>query len=268
MAVRLQKILADAGVASRRRAEELILQGRVTVNGRVVTAMGTKADPEQDHIKVDGRRIGRKPAGIWILLNKPKGVISSVRDPRGRTTVTELVRAQGRLFHVGRLDYNSEGLIILTNDGELSKIIGAAGSRIPKVYQVKVRGVPSEEKLDRLRAGTRLPDGSQLAGIGIRTLRQSKHSWYEVTLTQGRNREIRRMFEALGHPVLKLRRTRIGFLTDRGLPVGSCRPLTRAEVEGFYRLAGVSPAGTKKQNARMIRARPGTDARQGASKRS
>jgi pseudouridine synthase len=245
-AVRLQKILADAGVASRRRAEELILQGRVTVNGQVVTAMGTKADPEKDHIKVDGRRIRRKPAGVWILLNKPKGVISSVRDPQGRTTVMDLVRSQGRLFHVGRLDYNSEGLLILTNDGELSKIVGAAGSRIPKVYEVKVRAVPSEESLNRLRDGIRLPDGTRLAGAGIRALRQSNNSWCEVTLTQGRNREIRRMFEAIGHPVLKLRRTRIGFLTDRGLPVGSYRPLARAEVEEFYRLAGVSPSETKK----------------------
>ncbi|MFH1573666.1 MAG: pseudouridine synthase, partial [Acidobacteriota bacterium] len=214
-AVRLQKILAEAGLASRRRAEVLIRQGRVSVNGRVVTELGTRADPERDHIKVDGRLL-RRPSRkkVYWLLNKPRGVISTVSDPQGRVTVRDLIRCRERIYPVGRLDYNSEGLIILTNDGDLAKLISAAGSTFPKVYHVKVRSVPDPGDLDRLRAGLRLPDGTTFAGARIRVLRQGLHAWLEVTLTQGKNREIRKMFSAIGHPVAKLKRKRIGFLTD------------------------------------------------------
>lgn len=234
---RLQKILAAAGIASRRKCESYIRQGRVSLNGRVVTELGVKADPERDHIKVDGRRIRPPGPKIYLLLNKPRGVISAVSDPHGRTTVRDLVRAGGRIFHVGRLDCQSEGLILLTNDGELARIVGDGGERFPRVYHVKVRGVPDGHDLERVRAGVRLADGTQAAAARLKLLRSGANSWLEVTLTEGKNREIRKMFEAVGHPVVKLRRKRIGFLTDRGLAPGSYRPLSPEEVAEIYRLS-------------------------------
>ena len=227
---RLQKIIAAAGVASRRKAELLIQQGRVTVNGQVVTQLGAKADPKRDHIKVDGKLIRESTRRIYILLNKPREVISSVADPQGRTKVTDLVDVKGKIYPVGRLDYSTEGLILLTNDGEFSRIVTAAGKHMPKVYQVKVRSMPEKHALDRLRNGISLK-GIRLAPCKIVPLKEGTNSWYEVTLIQGKNRQIRDMFEAIGHPVVKLRRVRIGFLTDYGLPVGQYRHLSRGEVE-------------------------------------
>ncbi|MGA2264653.1 MAG: pseudouridine synthase [Acidobacteriota bacterium] len=233
---RLQKIIAAAGIASRRKAELLIEGGRVSVNGQVVTSLGVKADALHDHIKVDGKLIHPSARKKYVLLNKPKGVISTAADPYGRPKVIDLLRVKEKLFPVGRLDYNTEGLILLTNDGEFSKIVSDAGDAFPKVYQVKVRGVPTETALSRLRSGYRLRDGTQLAPCRIRVLREDKHAWLEVTLTQGKNREIRRMFEAMGHPVAKLRRTRIGFFTADGLPVGCFRLVTPVEVARVLRL--------------------------------
>src|SRR5262245_30583917 len=218
---RLQKILSAAGVTSRRKAEELMLEGRVTVNGQVVRELGTKADPEQDHIKVDGRRIGRFPEKVYLLLNKPKGVVSTVSDPERRPVVTDLVRGAGRLYPVGRLDYNTEGLILLTNDGEFARIVSRAGADVPRIYHAKVKGRVEEAELERLRSGIRATDGTRFAPARIRPLRGGNNSWYEVTLTEGKNHEVRRMFDAVGHTVLKLRRVGIGFLTDRGLAVGA-----------------------------------------------
>jgi len=235
---RLQKIIAAAGVASRRQAELLIQHGRVTLNGKIVTQLGTKADPERDHIKVDGKLIRESSRKIYILLNKPRQVISSVADPRGRTKVTDLVDIPTKIYPAGRLDYNTEGLIVLTNDGKFSKILTTAGSNMPKVYHVKVRSTPDTPELARLREGIRLPGGVQLTRCKIIPLRESANSWYEVTLTQGRNRQIREMFHAVGHPVLKLRRVRIGFLTDEGLAVGQYRHLTPREVARVLRYAG------------------------------
>ncbi len=234
---RLQKIIAAAGIASRRKAELLIAAGRVTVNGQVVTRLGTLANAQQDHIKVDGKLLRSSAHKQYVLLNKPKGVISTVVDPLGRTKVTDFVRSKEKLFPVGRLDYNTEGIILLTNDGEFSKIVADAGDAFPKVYHVKVRGIPEESVLNRLRAGLRLPDGTRLAPSKIRVLREDKHAWLEVTLTQGKNREIRRMFAAVQHPVSKLRRTRIGFFTAAALPVGSSRLLTAQEVARVFRLS-------------------------------
>ncbi len=241
-AERLQKLIAAAGLASRRRAEDLIRRGRVTVNGAVVTEMGTKADPESDHIKVDGKLL-QPPAGrVYLLLNKPRGVICTVSDPRGRTSVVDLVRSGGKLFPVGRLDYNTEGLILLTNDGDFAKTVAEAGDRFPKVYHVKVRATPDEQVLSLLREGARLRDGTILAPCFIRLLKAGNNSWFEVTLTQGRNRQIRKMFGEFGHPVSKLRRVRIGFLTDEGLPVGASRPLSPVEVSRILRSGpGASP---------------------------
>ena len=228
---RLQKILSAAGIASRRKAEALMLQGRVTVNGRVVRELGTKADPARDYVKVDGRRIGGFPEKVYLLLNKPKGVISSVVDPRRRPVVTDLVRGRGRVYPVGRLDYNTEGLILLTNDGDFARALSRAGEGTSKAYHVKVKGSVDEAGLERLRAGMRVPDGTRFAPARVRPLRAGHNGWYEVTLTEGKNREVRRMFEAVGHPVLKLRRVGIGFLTDRGLAVGAYRRLEPREVE-------------------------------------
>lgn len=232
---RLQKIIAAAGVASRRKAEQLILEGRVTVNGQVVTELGTKADPQRDHIKVDGKLVREARKKIYLLLNKPREVISSVADPQGRTKVTDLVGMKN-VYPVGRLDYNTEGLILLTNDGRFAKIAASAGSHLPKIYHAKVRAVPEARDLARLRAGLRLKTGVQLAPCKIIPLKEGQNSWYEVTLTQGKNRQIRDMFDAIGHPVVKLRRVRIGFLTDGGLALGQFRHLRPHEVERILRL--------------------------------
>ena len=228
---RLQKIIAAAGVASRRKAELLIQEGRVTVNGRVITQLGAKADPENDSIRVDGRRVrGEAVKKVYLLLNKPRQVMSTVEDPEGRVRVTDLVPAHKRIFPVGRLDYNTEGLILLTNDGEFSRIVSSAGKRFPKVYHVKVKANPDVRALAQLRDGPRL-NGVKLAPCRIEPIKEGTNSWYEVTLTQGKNRQIREMFDAIGHPVQKLRRVRIGFLTDRNLPVGKYRTLSPAEVK-------------------------------------
>ncbi len=237
---RLQKIISASGIASRRKAEYMIRQGRVTLNGRVVTQLGSKAVPGRDHVKVDGKLIHGFPEKLYFLLNKPRQVMSTVSDPQGRTKVTDLVAARERLYPVGRLDFNTEGLILLTNDGEFARIVSSAGDRLPKVYHVKVRSAPDEEAVRRLREGIRLRDGSRLARCGIHPLKEGNNSWFEVTLTQGRNREIREMFQAIGNPVMKLRRVRIGFLTDHGLAPGQYRPLAKAEVERILRLGGAA----------------------------
>jgi len=230
-AERLQKIISACGIASRRKAELLIQQGRVTVNGRVVTELGSKAAPGRDHIKVDGKLLGGFPEKIYVLLNKPRQVMCTVADPQGRPKVTDLVDVRDRVYPVGRLDYNTEGLILLTNDGDFAKIVSSAGEHLAKVYHVKVRSAPSEQALNRLRDGMRLRGGPQLARCRIRPLKEGNNSWFEVILTQGKNRQIREMFEAVGHPVMKLRRTQIGFLTDHGLAPGQYRSLVPKEVE-------------------------------------
>ena len=245
---RLQKIIANAGLASRRKAEDLIRQGRVTVNGQLVTELGTRADPEHDHIKVDGKLIRRTTARLYILLNKPRQVISSVSDPAGRVKVADLVPFKERIYPVGRLDYDTEGLILLTNDGEFARIVSAAGEHLPKVYEVKVRSQPDDATLKRLRAGIRLKDGTQLARCRIVRLSEGNNSWFEVTLIQGKNRQIREMFEAVGHPVMKLRRTRIGFLTAEGLAPGEHRLLKPGEVDRLKRPP--SPRGVHKTGDR------------------
>jgi 23S rRNA pseudouridine2605 synthase len=200
-----------------------------------VTELGSKAFPGRDHIKIDGKLLHGLPEKIYILLNKPRQVMSMVADPQGRSQVTDLVNVREKVYPVGRLDYNTEGLILLTNDGEFAKIAGSAGEHLAKVYHVKVRSAPSEGVLNRLRDGLRLRSGAQLAQCRIRLLKGGNNSWFEVILTQGKNRQIREMFEAVGHPVMKLRRTRIGFLSDHGLDHGQSRSLTPQEVERILR---------------------------------
>ena len=235
MEQRLQKLIAAAGVASRRHAEELIAAGRVTVNGEVVKELGSKADPEKDHIKVNGKLINpqlQSREKVHVLLNKPKGYLSSVSDPEGRPLVTELLPPSlGKLYPVGRLDFNTEGLLLLTNDGDFTNFITAARNRVEKVYEVKVKGVPSEGGIQRLRRGITLEDGTRTAPAKIKMLHETQtNAWYEVLLHQGRNQQVRRMFELIGHSVLKLRRVRIGFLNDEGLKPGYWRLLSPSEV--------------------------------------
>jgi len=235
MQERLQKILAHAGVASRRHAEEMISSGRVTVNGHVITELGSKADPAEDVIKVDGKKLLPPARHVYILLNKPKNVMSTSSDPEGRPTVIEYVqrKVKERVYPVGRLDFASEGLIILTNDGEFTKAMTQAGV-IPKTYHVKIAGSPADRELDRLRRGAYV-DNERLAPCEIVPLKGSGNPWFEVTLHQGRNQQIRRMFQAIGHPVEKLRRVRIGFLEDEKLKSGQWRFLTEHEVAHFKR---------------------------------
>jgi 23S rRNA pseudouridine2605 synthase len=235
MEQRLQKLIAAAGVASRRHAEELIVAGRVTVNGEVIKELGTKADPEKDHIKVNGKLINpqlQSREKLYVLLNKPKGYLSSVSDPEGRPLVTELLPPSlGKLHPVGRLDFNTEGLLLLTNDGDFTNYVTAARNRVEKVYEVKVKGVPTESAVERLRRGITLEDGTRTAPAKIQLLNETKtNAWYEVLLHQGRNQQVRRMFELIGHSVLKLRRTRIGFLRDEDLKLGYWRLLSPGEV--------------------------------------
>jgi 23S rRNA pseudouridine2605 synthase len=232
---RLQKLIAAAGVASRRHAEELIAAGRVTVNGEVVRELGTKADPEKDHIKVNGKLINpqlKSREKIYVLLNKPKGYLSSMSDPEGRPLVTELLPASlGKLHPVGRLDFNTEGLLFLTNDGDFTNYVTAARNRVEKVYEVKVKGVPTDSGIERLRRGITLDDGTRTAPAKITKTHQTQtNAWYEVLLHQGRNQQVRRMFEMIGHSVLKLRRTRIGSVKDEHLKPGHWRYLSAGEV--------------------------------------
>jgi 23S rRNA pseudouridine2605 synthase len=240
MQQRLQKLIAQAGIASRRHAEEMITAGQVQVNGEVITELGARADPASDHIKVKGRLINSLLAQqekVYVLLNKPKGYLSSMADPKGRPLVTDLIpSALGRLHPVGRLDFNTEGLILLTNDGELTNLVTSARNRIAKVYQVKVKGVPPPSAITRLRRGIDIGDGERTAPAQVRELGTTDtNAWFEVTLYEGRNQQIRRMFDAIGHSVTKLRRTRIGPLDDRSLKPGRWRPLIESEVRRFMK---------------------------------
>jgi pseudouridine synthase len=244
MQQRLQKLIAAAGITSRRHAEELIAARHVTVNGKVVTELGAKADSETDHIKVKGRLINpllQKHENVYVLLNKPKGYLSSMSDPKGRPLVTDLVPSSlGRLHSVGRLDFNTEGLLLLTNDGDFTNYLTSARNRVAKVYEVKVKGVPSEKAIARLRQGIRLDDGQRTAPAEIRKLRETgANAWFEVTLHEGRNQQIRRMFDAIGHSVLKLSRVRIGRLQDARLKSGEWRLLTDAELRHLKKAGGI-----------------------------
>ena len=234
--LRVQKIIAEAGLASRREAEEWIREGRVRVNGRVVP-LGGRADPEHDAIRVDGRRVRpRTGAKSYVLLNKPKGYVTTVDDPEGRRTVLDLLppRVRGVVKPVGRLDVQTEGLLLLTDDGDLARLVTHPSSGCPKEYRVKVSGVPAERDLERLRRGIPL-DGRPTRAAEIERISTTArggegNAWIRVVLKEGRTRQIRRMFEAIGHPVSKLKRVAIGPIRDDRLPTGAWRPLSRFEV--------------------------------------
>jgi 23S rRNA pseudouridine2605 synthase len=240
-AERLQKIMAAAGIASRRKAEEIIAAGRVTLNGKVVMEQGTKADPEVDQISVDGRPLKRAERLLYFMLNKPKGYVTTASDPEGRPTVMEFVSyRKERLYPVGRLDYASEGLLLMTNDGELAQKLTKAGSHVPKKYLVKISGRPDEKGIDRLRRGITitLEDGQRVktSPARIRLVEDAPNPWYEVILIEGRNRQIRRMFQHVGFLVEKIQRVQLGPL-KLDVPPGKIRPLTVREVAQLKGLA-------------------------------
>ncbi len=268
-AERLQKIIAAAGIASRRKAEELITGGLVSVNGQIVTELGTKADPETDHIKVNGKSLRGPQRHVYLLLHKPKGYVTTVTDPEGRPTVLDLVRGVGtRVYPVGRLDYLSEGLLLLTNDGSLAQRLTHASSHVPKTYLVKVAGKPTPEQIQKLRGGVFLPAETKplknregqtqrrrstavrTGPVRIELLRDAANPWYEITLIEGRNRQIRRMFEQIDHHVEKIKRVRYGPL-QLDVEAGKFRHLTAQEVEQLK----TSPSASKPRLAKAASAR-------------
>jgi 23S rRNA pseudouridine2605 synthase len=247
-AERLQKIIAAAGIASRRKAEELITSGLVSVNGQIVTELGTKADLDTDRINVAGKPLRGPERHVYVLLNKPKGYVTTVTDPERRPTVMDLVKGvNARIYPVGRLDYLTEGLLLLTNDGELAQKLTHASSHVPKTYLVKISGTPTDEQLRKLRGGVFLPAESKplttregeeqrrrshavrTAPVRIEVVRESANPWYEITLIEGRNRQIRRMFEQIDHHVEKIKRVRYGPL-ELDVEPGRFRHLTAREV--------------------------------------
>jgi pseudouridine synthase len=251
MQERLQKIIAAVGVTSRRKAEELISNGRVTVNGTVVTELGSKADPAADHIKVDGRLLRTGGRHVYLLLNKPVGYLSTVSDPRGRDTVMSLVRGiRERIYPVGRLDYHSSGLMLLTNDGDLAYLLMSRTAAVPRTYHVKLSDHPGAADLAKLEKGIVL-DGRPTAPAQVRRLTGREKPWYEITLVEGRYHQVRRMFERIGFPVEKLKRVRIAFLTDRGLESGRFRHLTAPEVVRLkqWRVMPGRPAAGNEESA-------------------
>lgn len=231
MEQRLQKIIAEMGIASRRAAEEIITEGRVTVNGKVAE-IGMKADPLRDHIKVDGKLLVNPEKKVYFIFHKPRGVLTSLGDPQGRPTVNDFLRGiRQRVFPVGRLDYDSEGLLLLTNDGELAHAILHPSKKIPKTYIVKVKGVLEEEAMERLRKGIRL-DRTVTAPAKVKPLRKTdNNSWIEMTIYEGKKRQIRRMLERVGHPVMRLMRIRINGLEMGKIKPGQYRRLSLEELE-------------------------------------
>jgi 23S rRNA pseudouridine2605 synthase len=274
-AERLQKIIAAAGIASRRKAEELITSGLVSVNGQTVTELGSKADPEVDNIKINGQPLGSAQRHVYIVLNKPKGHVTTVTDPEGRPTVMDLVPGvAARIYPVGRLDYLSEGLLLLTNDGALAQKLTHASSHVPKTYVVKISGKPADSDIEKLRAGIFLPPDrtplktregqlnakaaprrSKAVKTGparIKLVRDAENPWYEITLIEGRNRQIRRMFKQIGHDVEKIRRVRYGPL-ELDIEPGKFRHLTAQEVA---RLKSATTSTNRSAPARPVTPRP------------
>ncbi|WP_438030468.1 pseudouridine synthase [Sorangium sp. So ce233] len=239
MEERLQKIIARAGVASRRASEELILAGRVRVNGRVVTELGLKADRQKDRIEVDGKRLVSE-VPVYVALHKPRNVVSTLRDPEGRPTVADYVRGTGaRLYPVGRLDFATSGILLMTNDGDFANALLHPRGGVPKTYVLKVQGVMSDDDLTPWREGIRLEDGVTLPAEARVLRREGDKTWLEVTLREGRNQQIRRMGEATGWPVMRLARTTFAGVTSEGLRPGEWRALTVDELLHIREAFGV-----------------------------
>jgi pseudouridine synthase len=256
---RLQKILSAAGIASRRAAEAYITDGRVSVNGQTVTELGTKADPEADDIRVDGRRIKTAARRLYILLYKPRGYITSRSDPQRRPTVIDLLAKGGvrdYVYPVGRLDYESEGLLLLTSDGDLAARLTHPSHEVEREYQVKVLGVPDDHDLQRLSKGI-LIDGRRTLPADVRVLKviegtDAQHALLSIVVTEGRNRQVRNMFDAVGHPVDRLRRVRIGSITDEHIRPGEFRELDAKEIAALKR-AAVAPPDARRSDVQIER---------------
>lgn len=253
---RLQKILARAGVASRRHAEELMREGRVTVNGQVADRLGMHADPERDHIKVDGKRIRPASGGrTYLVAFKPREMITSLADPEGRPTIADLLarhRVRSRVYPVGRLDWDADGLLLITDDGDLAHQVMHPRSHLPKTYRIKVRGVPDERALDRVRRGVVIERGVRTLPAEVRIEEAAENaSWLAVVLTEGRQNQIKLMFARVGHPVQRIRRTAIGPLRLGRMRVGEIRPLLPREVDALRRAlaGGGGEGGTRRERA-------------------
>lgn len=245
---RLQKYLAHAGIASRRTCEEIIAEGRVKVNGQVVREMGVQIDPEKDVIEVNGKKIEEKEEKIYLLLNKPEGYVTTLRDPQGRPKVTDLVKdVAERVYPVGRLDFDTEGLLILTNDGEITYGLTHPKHQIGKTYIAMVKGSPDKDKIKRFQKGLRLADGPTAPAKVKFLKKQGSNALLEITIYEGRNRQVRRMCETIGHPVMHLKRVSMGFLNLDKLETGSYRTLTKTEVKKLKELVAKTekPGKTK-----------------------
>jgi 23S rRNA pseudouridine2605 synthase len=240
--MRLQRYLAQAGVASRRKAEILIVEGHVKVNGKKVTELGTKVNAGKDEVIVDGKLLSREET-VYYVLNKPKGYLTTVSDPQGRKTVMELLPQDlpVRVVPVGRLDYYSEGVLLFTNDGELQAALLAPKTHVEKTYHVKIRGAVRPQQIERMRGGVKIADGTRTLPAKVDVLKfTGAHTWLVITIREGRSRQIHRMAEAMGLQVLKLARVAFGGITYFGLRVGESRALTRPEVRALKRLVGIS----------------------------
>ena len=263
MLERIQKIISAAGITSRRAAEQLILDGRVRVNGQVVTELGTKADAAKDHIKVDGKLINPRQPLSYIMLNKPAGYVTTMSDPEGRPTVQHLLKGvKVRVYPVGRLDYNTEGLLLLTNDGDFAHLITHPSHEFPKTYRAKVKGVLEDHQIEQLEKGIYLDDGRTAPAKLKKISKEEANSWLEITIHEGRKRQVRRMFDRVGHSVIKLKRVRTGNLQLGDLPEGSFRYLTPDEISALKELA-LAEIKTEIPAAKPVERRPGAGERTG-----
>lgn len=266
MEIRLQKLIAGTGLASRRKAETLISAGRVTVNGRVVTELGTKVDPNRDHVKVDGKHLSSAQPYVYLMLNKPKHVMSTLDDPGGRPTVKDYLRGVSvRVFPVGRLDFDSEGLMLLTNNGDLAQALLHPRYHVPKTYLIKVKRVLTDEEIRTLERGVKLDDGMTSPAHVKKVKKVEQNSWLELTIREGRKHQVKRMLDAVGHPVLRLIRVKMGPLVLGDLEPGEFRFLEDREANALRELVeqrqqsvqeGRFPAETKKPARRAGWARP------------
>jgi len=253
MEIRLQKIIADAGLTSRREAERWIVDGKVKVNDEVVTQLGSLADPTEDRIKILDKLIPKKQNEVYIILNKPTGCLTTMaKDKHGRTTVMEYVQAtKVRVFPVGRLDYNTQGVLLFTNDGVLAKKLLLPKYKVERTYKVKVSGMPNEKTLKRLKRGVHI-GGEKFKSIDVKIQKSSgKNCFLIMTLTEGKNRHIKKVCEHIGHPVIKLQRTHFGGLNLNGLPLGACRFLKPKEVKSLKKLIDVQST-ISRQNRKKI----------------
>ena len=264
MMVRLQKVIAASGVASRRSAETMIRDGHVTVNGKVVRVLGTCIDPSKDHVKIDGRHVQQAEPEVFVLLHKPAGYVTTMNDPQGRPTVADLVpKVKVRVFPVGRLDYDTEGLLLLTNNGKVAQACVHPRYHVPKTYLVKVSGVCTDEEIRNLEDGVALDDGMTAPATVRKSGKAKVNSWLELTIHEGRTHQIKRMFEALGHRVVRIKRIRFGPIELGDLPVGASRFVTDAEANALravvHRKAGTRSVRGPVKSSDLQSSRPARD---------